>query len=280
MARIRTIKPEFWTDSKTGTLTEFGKCLFLGLLNQCDDYGVIEWQPLEWRAKIFPYHSDTTHGAVTSCLADELLPRGLVVYFANTTDDGEIKRYLCIRNFNKHQVVNRPGAPLLEGWKKGDTPTSYAKRLDHGLKELGKDFDCARGEAVSTHTPLIEHSSPERKGKEGKGKEDAPDGATKELFGTTESDEPDPPPKKHEPPTTAETDLFRRGRELLGPTGGGLVKKLLTAKQGSIPLARAALEVAATKHDAREYIGACLRDRSAADGLDPAIWRTPKNGII
>ena len=33
MARIRTIKPEFWTDAKTGTLPEFSKCLFLGLLN-------------------------------------------------------------------------------------------------------------------------------------------------------------------------------------------------------------------------------------------------------
>jgi hypothetical protein len=147
MARIRTVKPEFWTDAKTGTLTEFGKCLFLGLLNVCDDYGVVEWAPLEWRAKIFPYHSDTTHGAVTSCLTDELLPRGLVVFFAHTPDEGETKRYLCIRNFNKHQVVNRPGAPLLGGWKKGDTPNAYARRVGCDLSELGPDTDCVHGQS-------------------------------------------------------------------------------------------------------------------------------------
>ena len=45
MARIRTIKPEFWTDSKTGTMPESAKCLFIGMLNHCDDFGVLEWLP-------------------------------------------------------------------------------------------------------------------------------------------------------------------------------------------------------------------------------------------
>jgi hypothetical protein len=154
MARIRTIKPEFWTDAKTGTLSEFAKCLFLGLLNLSDDYGVIEWEPLEWRAKLFPYHSDTTHGAVTSCLTDELLPRGLLVMFSHTTDEGETKRYLSIRNFNKHQVVNRPGAPLLAGWRKGDSPNTYAKRMGGDFSELGAHDVVIHGQrSVRSLTP-------------------------------------------------------------------------------------------------------------------------------
>lgn len=52
-----------------------------------------------------------------------------------------------------------------------------------------------------------------------------------------------------------EADLYRRGRQLLGENAGGLVSKLLKAKNGSIPLARAAIEQSATKDKPREYIG-------------------------
>lgn len=56
-----------------------------------------------------------------------------------------------------------------------------------------------------------------------------------------------------------EVELFRRGREVLGKQGGGLISKLLAAKNKNIPLARAAIEQASTKSDPREYIGAILR---------------------
>ena len=55
MARIRTVKPEFWTDSKTGTLSDRAKILFLGILNFCDDYGVIENDAGALKARILPY---------------------------------------------------------------------------------------------------------------------------------------------------------------------------------------------------------------------------------
>lgn len=60
-----------------------------------------------------------------------------------------------------------------------------------------------------------------------------------------------------------EADLFRRGKETLGKDCGGLVAKLLKAKKGSIPLARAAIEQAATKHDPREYIGRVISGPAA-----------------
>lgn len=56
-----------------------------------------------------------------------------------------------------------------------------------------------------------------------------------------------------------EVELFRRGREVLGKGAGGLVSKLLAAKQKNISLARAAIEQASTKSDPREYIGAVIR---------------------
>lgn len=52
-----------------------------------------------------------------------------------------------------------------------------------------------------------------------------------------------------------EADLFRRGTQVLGKGSGGLVVKLLKSKNGAVPLARAAVEQASTKHNPREYIG-------------------------
>lgn len=174
MARIRSIKPEFWTDSKTGTLSEFAKCLLLGLLGQSDDYGVLEWRPLEWRAKIFPYHSDTTTGTVEKALAEELLPAGLLIMFSRMDDEGTLRQYAFIKNFSKHQVINKPSKPLLDGWKRADNPKTYAERMGDEFNELG-----APNEHVppDTPTPLPEHYRPERKGEEWKGKSSEPNGS-------------------------------------------------------------------------------------------------------
>jgi len=60
-------------------------------------------------------------------------------------------------------------------------------------------------------------------------------------------------------------DLYRRGKDVLGETAGGMITKLLAAKGGSIPAARAALELASASTNAREYIGGIIRGRRADD---------------
>lgn len=59
----------------------------------------------------------------------------------------------------------------------------------------------------------------------------------------------------------ADADYYRRSKQILGERSGGFAKKLLDAKGGNIPLARAALETASTKSDPREYLGAIIRGR-------------------
>lgn len=164
MARIRSIKPQFWTDEKTGTLSHFGKCLFLGLLGESDDYGVLRWAPTEWRAKIFPYDSHTTTGVVEKALVEELLPRGLLVMFSLEDDDGELVQYAFIKNFQRHQVINKPSSPLLPGWEKGDKPETYAKKQGTELSVWGPVDNSNSG---STTTPLPEGSTPEGRKEEG-----------------------------------------------------------------------------------------------------------------
>lgn len=74
-----------------------------------------------------------------------------------------------------------------------------------------------------------------------------------------------------------EMELFRRGREVLGKQAGGLISKLLAAKQKNIALARAAIEQASTKSDPREYIGAVIRGNAKAEQQS---WLNGIEGIV
>lgn len=73
-----------------------------------------------------------------------------------------------------------------------------------------------------------------------------------------------------------EFELFRRGKEVLGKTAGGVIRQLLTAKDGKINLARAAIETAAGKQDPREYIFGVIRNHDPPAGeasryVDPRL---------
>lgn len=165
MARIRTFKPEFWTDGKTGTLSDRAKLLLLGMLNHADDYGVIELNCAEWRAKVFPYDTLSIEDGVAAPLTNELLPKGIVTTFSYDDGDGA-KQYVHITNFDKHQLVNRPSPPTIKGWKRGDNPETFGKR---------ETEDCASLEAPKPHGGITEDSSNAHgvltTGKERKGKE-------------------------------------------------------------------------------------------------------------
>ena len=58
-----------------------------------------------------------------------------------------------------------------------------------------------------------------------------------------------------------EADYFKRGKEVLGQSSGGLLAKLLKAKKNPA-LARAAVESASVRQNPREYIGAIIRGQN------------------
>lgn len=67
-----------------------------------------------------------------------------------------------------------------------------------------------------------------------------------------------------------DADLFRRGKEVLGEDAGGLIARLKKIK-GTVPLARAAIEMAASKQNPREYIGRIVAGQSDEPGHIPGI---------
>lgn len=97
MARIRTIKPEFWTDEKVVELTAFARLLFIGIWNFVDDAGRMPFSIKRMKMQIFP-------GDDIDCaaLADELLRYNLI---AKYSVDGV--NYMEVCGFAKHQKIDR-----------------------------------------------------------------------------------------------------------------------------------------------------------------------------
>ncbi len=101
MARIRTIKPEFWTDEDMAELSEPACLLAIGLLNYADDEGYFNANPKLIKAAVFPIREPSVPIPV---LIQELSNCGYLSMFS--TSDG--KQFGAITNFLKHQVVNKP----------------------------------------------------------------------------------------------------------------------------------------------------------------------------
>jgi hypothetical protein len=100
MARIRTIKPEFWRDESLASISPEACLLALGLLNHCDDEGYFNANPKLVESDIFPLRELKLK---TTVLLQELCKIGYLLVFQG--NDG--KTYGCIKNFEKHQVINK-----------------------------------------------------------------------------------------------------------------------------------------------------------------------------
>lgn len=122
MARIRTIKPEFWTDSKIVQLPYEARLLFIGLWNFSDDYGAIEYEADRLQLQIFPADPLVD----VALLVDVLVASGLVDLMI-----GEEKDLLVIRNWSKHQRVDNPSKARLsiEPYRKLAIPAESRRAL-------------------------------------------------------------------------------------------------------------------------------------------------------
>lgn len=143
MARLRTIKPEFFFNEGLATLSDRTRLFFIGLWCQADRMGRMEDRPGRLRANIFPYDSSVN--------AEELI--------AELTQMGHLIRYevdgvkvLEISNFLKHQRPHRKEAPsILPGRGQGKDGESAVQgqgkqrespldngewRMDNGVRRL------------------------------------------------------------------------------------------------------------------------------------------------
>ncbi len=142
MSRIRTIKPEFWTNPQVVHVALAARLLFIGTWNFADDYGNLPRDPEKLKMQIFPGVNDA--GIDVEPLILSLIHQGLLTEYSVRG-----KRYLHITGFGRHQVINRPSRPA------------------HPLPEEADGLaDRPHGEAdsLNAHAPLTEYSRTEKEG--------------------------------------------------------------------------------------------------------------------
>jgi hypothetical protein len=147
MARIRTVKPELWTDPEFVECSLSARLLFIASWNFATDHGVIPNKPRQIKMQCLPADDVDIEALIEELVSHQFLVR-------RTAPNGD--RVLVIRTFAKNQKINRAtdgrwGNPA--NWP--DEPT----------------------EPPPTHGVLTEQTVSEGKGREGivrKGREDSP----------------------------------------------------------------------------------------------------------
>lgn len=101
MARIRSIKPEFWTSEQLAECSTTARLLFVGIWTFSDDAGIHPNSMKRLKMEIFPaddFSSDDIAAMVAELLRNRLLEKYEV--------DGE--SYLMVTGWGKHQKIDRP----------------------------------------------------------------------------------------------------------------------------------------------------------------------------
>lgn len=145
MARIRSIKPEFWTSAQVMECSPNARLMFIGLWNFCDDHGRHPRSTKQIKALIFP--GDDISSSTVQGMIDELVANGLMISY-----DVDGKGYLQVTGWHHQKIDKRqdpkyPPVPDVE-------PDLFGERSSNGI-----DGEEGRGE--------------ERKGEEKKEKREA-----------------------------------------------------------------------------------------------------------
>ena len=166
MARIRSIKPEFFTSDDIVSMTPLARLFYIALWCEADREGRMEWKPRTFKLRYLPAEQVSVDD-----LTKELTDRGLVVlYFVGD------KQYADIPTFTEHQVINNREV-------ESTIPTREA-RVPHASPTRAPRV---KGDA-STRAPRVKAEGKEGKGREGREGEDActstpsaPDGAPPQI---------------------------------------------------------------------------------------------------
>jgi hypothetical protein len=155
MPRIRTIKPEFWSNEKLASLSFQARLLAIALLNYSDDEGFFKANEKLVRAFAFPL--DEPASIKIPVLLRELSGIGYVglreLSGSAPEQRVEVKITGCILGFRAHQRINKPSSSSLRAvWEASGSatvglPEDYA-REGKGKEGKGRerkypdDFEC------------------------------------------------------------------------------------------------------------------------------------------
>jgi hypothetical protein len=114
MARIRSVKPEFFTSETVAQLTVHARLTFIGLWTHVDDAGRALDNPRLLKAAVWPLDDDVRPEDVARHL-DEFAKLGLICRYSVDS-----RRYLHVVNWDEHQQPKNPSKPKYPACPKQD----------------------------------------------------------------------------------------------------------------------------------------------------------------
>jgi hypothetical protein len=151
MARIRTIKPEFWTSEQIVECSPTARLLFIGMWNFADDAGNLPASAKTLKMQVFP-GDDMTVASVTA-MVDELKSAGLVVEYT-----AESRLYWHITGWH-HQKIDKPTVkhPTIEEGAIVNHSTTIRRVVDEPSPPEGNGMDTERkgGEKKQTRVSAL-----------------------------------------------------------------------------------------------------------------------------
>ena len=130
MARIRTIKPEFFDDPGVGRLVPVARLLFIGLWTQADSAGRLKDEPVRLKVRLAPYDNVDVDALLT-----ELEAAGLIQRYEAANE-----RVIQIVTFSKHQRPHPKEPPSVlpaPVVKKNGTPGKETARREKDRTSRG-----------------------------------------------------------------------------------------------------------------------------------------------
>jgi len=157
MARIRSIKPEFFTSADIVCMSPLSRLFYASLWCEADREGRLKWDVKTLKLRYFPADECSIEA-----MGDELIANGLIVIYEV---DG--KQYAEIPTFNTHQIINNreaesvlpPNIPLKVSESSQTNDASFTR--ESGDSGEGKEGREGKGRRVkeSRETPIPENFS-------------------------------------------------------------------------------------------------------------------------
>lgn len=140
MARIRSIKPEFFSSPSTGACSYPARLLYIAMWTIADDWGVGEANPKMLAAEAFPF--DEISSKEIPCLYKEIADNFQAVFY-----EVHGRKYFQILNWDKHQVTQRRAK---RRYPTADNPFAQVTMGIQHLPCVNKEVPCERKEKAST----------------------------------------------------------------------------------------------------------------------------------
>lgn len=157
MARIRTIRPEFFRHERLAELSPTCRLLFIGLWTLADRFGRLEDRPKRIKVEVLPYDSVDVDKLLT-----ELNTAAFIVRYSSNGN-----RYISIPSFTKHQRITGkeasapesiPAPPDAESVNHegidGETPGNQQGNIGENRKGIrSMEYGVRSVDVLPTHTP-------------------------------------------------------------------------------------------------------------------------------